>query len=205
MQAYLPLGVLSATLVCIHWNVERRAANCSNNNSYCWQWWRGSTQKCSRVLLPILVPSCIKLLLLCYSRQLWCIHCLGTSFKFRSQLLTWKFFMHLFCLMVRFWFSFLRLFSRRRIPTFRAQKDLEQLRNRNPSTAFPLSPPRPVKIHPVLEGETLILLPALVCWPWSPDTASCLLLLSSSLSVRATTLSSNLTTLEVTAPLTASS
>ncbi len=151
------------------------------------------------------MPSCIKLLLLCCSRQLWCIHCLGTSFKFRSQLLTWKFFMHLFCLMVRFCFSFLRLFSRRRILTFRAQKDLEQLRNRNPSTAFSLSPPWPVKIHPVLEGETLILLPALVCWPWSPDTASCLLPLSSSLSVRATTLSSNLTTLGVTAPLTASS
>jgi hypothetical protein len=54
-----------------------------------------------------------------------------------------------------------------------------------------------VKIHPVLEGETSILLPALVCWPWSPDTASCLLPLSSSLSVRAT--------LGVTAPLTASS
>jgi hypothetical protein len=62
-----------------------------------------------------------------------------------------------------------------------------------------------VKIHPVLEGETSILLPALVCWPWSPDTASCLLPLSSSLSVRATTLSSNLTTLGVPPPLTASS
>jgi hypothetical protein len=40
-------------------------------------------------------------------------------------------------------------------------------------------------------------LPALVCWPWSPDTASCLLPLSSSLS--------NLTTLGVPPPLTASS
>ncbi len=90
-------------------------------------------------------------------------------------------------------------------PLFENKKTWNRLRNRNPPTAFSPSPPWPVKIHPVLEGETSILLPALVCWPWSPDTASCLLPLSSSLSVRATTLSSNLTTLGVPPPLTASS
>lgn len=192
-------------MVCIHWSVVRRGANCCNSNSYCWWWWRGSTQKCSRVLLPTLVPSCIKLLLLCCSRQLWHIHCLGTSFKFRSQLLTWKFFMHLLCLMVRFCFSFLWLCSRPRIPTFRAQKDLEQVEEQKPSYCLLSLSSLTSEKNPVLEGETSILLPALVCWPWSPDTASCLLPLSSSLSVRATALSSNLTTLGVPPPLTASS
>jgi hypothetical protein len=57
------------------------------------------------------------------------------------------------------------LCSRPRIPTFRAQKDLEQVEEQKPSYCLLSLSSLTSEKNPVLEGETSILLPALVCWP----------------------------------------